>query len=50
MASSSRPDDDGLLSNIFLRSCVFERVDDLSLELFLEATKNQPCVFEHERT
>ena len=49
MASSSRPDDDGLLSNIFLRSCVFERVDDLSLELFLEATKNQPCVFEHER-
>jgi len=48
MASSSRPDDDGLLSDIFLRSCVFEGVDDLSLEFFLETTTNQPRVLKRK--
>jgi hypothetical protein len=50
MARSSRPNDNNLLSNVVLRSRVFEGVDDLSLELFLEATANQPRVLEHEET
>jgi len=48
MARSSGPDDDGLLSNIFLCSCVFERVDDLSLEFFLETTTSQPRALKRE--
>ena len=48
MPRSSRPNDHSLLSNIFLRSCVFEGVDAFSLKLFLEATANQLWAHEHE--
>jgi hypothetical protein len=47
MARSSRPDDDNLLSNISLCSCVLEGVDDLPLELCLETAANQLRVLEH---
>ena len=50
MARSSRSDNNNLLSNIFLCSRVLEGVDDLSRELFLKATANQPSVLEHEET
>ena len=47
MSRSSRPDDDDLLSNISRCGCVFEGVDDLPLEPFLETTVNQLRVLEH---
>jgi len=50
MSRSSCPDDDNLLSNVFLRSRVFEGMDGLSLEFFLEAMANQPRGLEHEET
>jgi len=50
MSRSGRPNDNNLLSNVFLRSRVFEGVDDLSLEFFLEEMANQPRVLGHEET
>ena len=42
VARSSRPDDDYLFPSILLRSRVLERMNDLSLKLFLQAATNQP--------
>ena len=48
VARSSGPDNNDLLSGVFLRSRVLESMDDLSLELLLQDTANQPRVFERE--
>lgn len=48
VARGSRPNDNNLLSSIFLCGRVLEGVDDLSLKVFLRAATNQPGVREHE--
>ena len=50
MPRSGRPNNNSLLSDIFLRSRVFEGVNAFSLKFFLKAIANQLWALEYEKT